>query len=463
MTTEYGMLTLASFIFVFGFLSYLISWVYTKNLSMTKTQFLLADRKLGFFESSFSIAATWIWAPALFVSAQKAFQDGWLGLFWFTVPNILCLILFSKFAVLAREKYPDGFTLSAIIAEKYTPRVQSLYWFTLIGLTTCAFAVQLLAGGTVLSKFLGISYHECTIILAFLPLAYSLAFGLRASIITDFVKMIMILTLGLTMVPFLVSNVGVNVIIDGLGGKAGNTDFFSLAHLNLFLTFGLPVTIGLLSGPFGDQSFWQRAFATKQEVVGKSFVTAAFIFGIVPILMGTLGFIAVGTNAPIKNPGFVNLELISSTMGLIGTTVFFFIVMSAITSILDSKLCSMASIFGNDISKRRNSDEHIRYSAYGMLTLTLIALLIANLPGLKVLHLFLFYGTLRASTFIPTIMLLLEKPLAERGVFYGVLCSLFVGLPTFAYGNFNNDPKFIVTGSLLTLLLPLIVNIGFRR
>lgn len=38
--------------------------------------FHVADRKLGLWQAAMSIAATWIWAPALFTSAEKAYSSG---------------------------------------------------------------------------------------------------------------------------------------------------------------------------------------------------------------------------------------------------------------------------------------------------------------------------------------------------------------------------------------------------
>jgi len=457
-----GILLLLSFVFTFGALAYLISWVYTREFSFTKAQFLLADRKLGFWESSFSIAATWIWAPSLFVSAQKAFTNGWIGLFWFVIPNILCLLLFAYFAVKIKERFPNGFTISDYMKTTYSGRVQSLYWFTLIGLTTCAFAVQLIAGGKLISNLLGIPYWEATCLIALVPLIYSLSFGLKASIVTDFVKMVMIITLGLILIPLLVSKGGgVQTVIAGLGGVKGNyLDFFTHDSWLLFLTFGLPTTIGLISGPFGDQSFWQRAFATKDSSVKAAFTAAAFIFGVVPLLMGTIGFVAAGTHLNVHDPQMVNLETVTALLGAVGVVAFFMLVMSGLTSIIDSKLCAVSSIAGHDVATRYSLD-FMRSAKVSMLILTLAAIAIANIPGLKILHLFLFYGTLRSATLIPTVATLLGKPLIEARVFYGILTAILVGLPIFAYGNFNALPLWIVTGSLLTVLLPFIFS--FRR
>ena len=51
--------------------------------SKTAESFHVADRKIGMVRSAMSIAATWIWAPALFTSAEKAYTNGWPGQrFW---------------------------------------------------------------------------------------------------------------------------------------------------------------------------------------------------------------------------------------------------------------------------------------------------------------------------------------------------------------------------------------------
>ncbi|MCI5165466.1 MAG: hypothetical protein D3903_05090 [Candidatus Electrothrix sp. GM3_4] len=86
-----------------------------------------------------------------------------------------------------------------------------------------------------------------------------------------------------------------------------------------------------------------------------------------------------------------------------------------------------------------------------MVLLCCAALLIANLPGMKFLYLFLFYGTLRASTLLPTVMTLLKKNIPEPAIFFGILCAILVGLPLFAWGNFNGLVLWKVVSALLTV------------
>lgn len=82
------------------------------TVTMTKKEknvvnFCVGSRSENWILSALSIAATWIWAPALFVSTEKAYSAGWIGLFWFLVPNALCLVIFIPFAKRIRKEMPE--------------------------------------------------------------------------------------------------------------------------------------------------------------------------------------------------------------------------------------------------------------------------------------------------------------------------------------------------------------------
>ena len=107
--------------------------VFTKKGNDSES-FHVANRNIGTVQSAMSVAATWIWAPALFTSAEKAYTNGIAGLFWFLAPNILCLLLFIPFAKKIRTELPDGITLSGYMYHKYRKgHVKNVYLFQLIG------------------------------------------------------------------------------------------------------------------------------------------------------------------------------------------------------------------------------------------------------------------------------------------------------------------------------------------
>lgn len=136
--------------------------------------FYVGNRNMGTVSSAMSIAATWIWAPALFTSAEKAYLNGVPGLFWFLVPNILCLLIFIPFAKRIRKEMPNGITLSGYMHEKYrSEKVKGVYLFQLTMLTVLSTAVQLLAGGKILSVATGLPLWVMTIVLAVIAFSYS--------------------------------------------------------------------------------------------------------------------------------------------------------------------------------------------------------------------------------------------------------------------------------------------------
>lgn len=435
-----------------------LTLVFTKK-SATAGDFNTADRQLGMWQSAMSIAATWIWAPALFTSAEKAYTNGIPGLFWFLVPNVLCLLIFIPFAKKIREKMPQGVTLSDFMATTYrSEKVRKIYLGQLSLLSVLSTGVQLLAGGKILSAITGIPFWIMTVILAAIAYSYSQFSGLKASVLTDAVQMILMLGACLLFVPWAMSmEGGVSNLLGGLGGSTGEyTSLFGANGRTVLLSFGIPTAIGLIAGPFGDQCFWQRAFSIRKDKIGKAFALGAALFAVVPLSMGILGFIAAGSGVEITDAGLANFQLIDAIFPKWVMVPFLFMVVSGLLSTVDSNLCAVASLtsdFGADLKTAK-------ISMIGMLALGIV---IANIPGLMVTHLFLFYCSLRATTLLPTVFTLSGMKLSANGVFYGVLASFVIGLPIFAYGNIAGIALWKTVGSLVTVLISGIVALILSR
>lgn len=402
-------------------------------------QFNTGGGKLNPLSGSLSIAAAWIWAPALFVSSERGYLYGWLGLAWFIVPNVLCLLLFAPFAERVRRIFPAGVTLSGFMESRYKSRaVGNAYRFQLGALAAFSTGVQLLAGGKVLSAVTGIPFFAMTVILSMIAFSYSQRAGIIASVKTNAVQMILMLFVAVLAMAFTFTLEGPGTALDGLAGVS------SVGGWELALAFGIPNAIGLLSGPFGDQSFWQRAFSIERKYVLKSFVFGAMLFAVVPLSMGIVGIVAGGSGYAASDAAFVNLEFIRSFFPPWFMALFLVMILSGLLSTVDCNLCSVASL-ASDFRVE------LKTAKFSMLVLLAFGIAIANIPGITVTGLFLFYGTLRASTLFVTLLTLSGKRLAARGVFYGVVLSVVVGLPVFAFGSVADIPEMKVLGSLLSV------------
>lgn len=453
------------------FVAMMMLVVFLRKHKKTKEEFLVANRSMPWLLTAFSMAATWVWAPSMFVASEKAYTQGLAGVFWFVVPNVLTLILFAFFANKMRKLRPDGWTFSDYIREKYSKRCHNLYLIESFGLQTMSFAVQLLAGATIFSKITGISFTATTIVMAVCPLLYTFASGIRSSIVTDFWKMLWIVIVLLLGLPIMFSSAGPNALFNGLGGITGDFgSLFSATGIMVALSFGIPTTIGLLSGTFGDQMFWQRVFCVKADKVKRTMITAAFIFAAVPISLAVFGFFAAGTGLAISDTQLTNVGAVMAFCPKWFLYLFFVLILSGLISTVDSIICAVSSVAGHDVVKRLSMNEkwhgriqkniflfilfanEVRAARFAMIVVTIIAILIANIPGLTILYLFLLYGTLRSSVMLPTVFAILGKRMSERGLFYGILTSMIVGLLIFAYGNFTGNIPMIVFASLFTIL-----------
>lgn len=436
------------------------------TLAMTKKEgnierFCVGNRNTGWGVSALSIAATWIWAPALFTSTENAYTKGFAGLFWFLVPNVLCLIFFIPFAKRIREEMPEGITLSGYMYGKYrSEAVRNIYLFQLGALSILSTGVQLLAGSKILSMLTGIPFAVMTVAMAVIAYSYSQFSGIKASMLTDAIQMALMLAVSVCFVVFGIKNGGgLEMLVKGLGGAAGDAgSLFSQRGWEIFLGFGLPTTVGLMSGPFGDQCFWQRAFCVRENRIGRAFLIGALLFGIVPLSMGILGFIGAGMGYAAVDTGVINFELINALFPKWAVIPFLFMIISGLLSTVDSNLCAASSLT-TDIFKKKT----VGRTKAAMLLLLGAGIAIANIPGLTVTHLFLMYGTFRASTLLPTVFTLRGIRLAPQGIVAGILLSMAVGLPVFGYGNIQGIAVYKTVGSLLTVILSGAVALAVSR
>ena len=223
---------------IYGIFAVAIAKTY-KEQTKTKEGFLVAGRTLNANEAAFSIAATWIWAPALFVASQKAYQEGYVGLFWFTVPNILTLVLFAYFAQKVRSKYKKAFTLASTMKDMHSPRVQKIYIVSLSALSICAFGVQLLAGGAVVNTLTGIPFWAVTLAMTGIAISYSHNSGIGSSVRTDYLQMIIIGLVAVGLVPYIINKAGWDTFTNGFNGYSGTyTSLFSGDGGLVFFSFG---------------------------------------------------------------------------------------------------------------------------------------------------------------------------------------------------------------------------------
>jgi urea-proton symporter len=447
---------------------------YSRGLDL----FLVSERRVGTLVGAMSIAATWIWAPSLFIAAQKSYQQGLPGILWFTVPNVACLMVFALFAVRIRTVLPHGYTFPEYIAHRYDRKTHLVYLFAFLALQVCSLAVQLIAGASLLNSLSGMPYAIGVIVIAVVFTSYSLIDGLHSSIRTEVLQLLIIWTGIAILVPLAVIKAGgITTVLAGLGGVSGK--FTHAFDADVAYSFGITVTIGLMSGPVGDQKFWMRAFALREGSVVKGFLLGAMFFGIVPVVMSLLGFVAAGNHeaaaqvvagsVPAQQVG---PEVIRNLLPAGGLILFVLVVLSSLASTGGSAICAGGSLVAVDVYRTyRNpgasNAEMLKVARGSVLALSIAAVGIALVPGITILGLFLFYGTLRSSTLIPTILTLYMTRIPSWGIFWGVTSAIALGVPTYFYGELSGNVHVKVMANIgilvISAVFPVIAQCTSRR
>lgn len=448
--------------------------------------FLVAERNVKWWLGAASIAASWIWAPALFVSVQMAYQKGLAGIFWFTVPNIIALLIYIFLAPKIREKLPYGYTLPQwIMFSLQSEKVHKMYLFPYFFYQLMAVAVQLFAGGSLVAFLTGIPLVNVMIIMAITVLIYALISGLESSFVTDFIQFILIIVGVVVVVPWAIHSAGGwSAVAIGFGGATGQ--FKNIFDPSVAFSFGIVTAIGLISGAISDQQYWQRAFAIKKNNLVPSFVFGAIMFGIVPVTLSVLGFLAANGNLGIALPvgtdvSMIGVATVSRLLPLSAVALFVVMLLSALYSTLDSGVVAVSALYVTDVVKyseqekeilrkidegtvlsqeeeiigRRLDNKGVKNSRKAMLGITVLGLLVAlavtYIPGFDLKHLWWIFNTVAACVVIPTVLSLYWPRLDARGVFWGVLISFVVGIPLFVYGNIIDQPVWIVGASLFII------------
>ncbi len=425
--------------------------------------FLVAHRNVSVWRGAMSIAVSWIWAPAIFICSMQAYNLGLPGIFWFTAPNILCFFVFIPLAKRLRREMPQGYSLPHYIAQKRFPgerRTHLAYLVIFFGYQLGAIIINSLAGGQLLHAISGIDVRIAILLFAAIPLFYTWNAGLKASIFTDVIQMTMVLVIAFVLVPWCVAKAGgLSAITQGLAGIDGR-------HGNLLdpwvaFSMGIPMTLSLIAGPIGDQMFFQRAMATRPESIGRTFAYGGLLFGVVPILLSLLGFVAVTLTQQgaltVNNPQLVGVEVIVHLLPHVSVYAFAFILCAT----LDSSFCAISSLGTVDIYKRYfNPDaddaQILRVSRWSMLLLAAVGIGIALLQP-KLLWVFLTYGALASAGLFPTVLAVFWKRLPARGAFWAIVLSLVVAAPLSIYANVQENPYLIVAASVASVGIGLVV------
>jgi len=449
----------------YGLIMIFLTWFFTKQVTSSKEGYFLADRQVSTTLGAVSIASTWIWAGAIFLSSEIAYKWGWPGLFYFSFMNILTLFLFAPFAQQIRNLTPQGFTWSSYLRERFSDRVQTVYLTAFLLFTICVLTFNVFAASKLIEILTGLDFLLGSIMLTVLALAYNFRKGLKATIITEVVKLGLVASTVLIVVPMMfMTTGGWENLIKGTSGISGNYHslFGTTEAWTLFVTYGLITMFSQWANPWADNSFHQRLFSIPEHKVFKTFCLATVMFAGIPLLIGSIGFMAAGHGINVQGTAMqmINVIAIGQLLPIWALMLFALAAFAAMVSIIDSQLTSLSSLLGHDLHKRlKMTTDTVVFSRWLMVIAGISVIGLVNIPGFTLLYLIMIIAVVRISTLFPSLLSVMRPNwVNETGLFWGMLVGIAVGVPMYAYGAYNKITNLALSGFFTTLIIvPILV------
>lgn len=459
---------------IFGALMIAITFFFGRRVGTKSLDgFLVANRQIPWWLGGTSVAASWTWAVALMISVQQAYEHGFAGIFWFTVPNIAAVLVFMWLGPKIRGHLPAGYSLPEWMHHRFSSiQITYLYLFVYFYYQVMAAAVQIYAGGSLLATATGIDVKVMMPLVLLIPLVYALISGLEASVVTDFIQLALMLGVGWMTVAMVLEASGGAMSFSGVLASGSANPLV----LSVVLTAGIIQTIGLMSGSIGDQQFWQRCFGIRKGDVRKSFLFAAVLFASIPIGLGLLGFTGASPSVGLElaegfDRSLVGFVIVKDLLPAGIATLFLFVLLAGLTSTLDSALSASSSLYALVQAKPWRKAEKRREGTIGqsrgaMVGIGVLGLAIGYLvvltPTFDLKYLWWFLNTIGASVVVPTVLSLYSKRLTARGVLLGSGSGLLVGLPMFVYGSMAGNDYILAATYVVIIGLSLLFCLALR-
>jgi len=312
-----------------------------------------------------------------------------------------------------------------------------------------------MAAGLLLEVLAGIPYHVGMTSVLLICVLYTLFGGLYAVIGTDFIQSVVIM-IGLVVVTVAVlGEVSVGEVYERLETTRPALLWvaFPAALMALFnnLLFGLGEI-------FHSNVWWSRAFAMREGVGRKAYLTAGLLWLPIPIIAGFLGLAAPALGLELPRPDVAGPLVAAHILGTTGAVLIFVIVLSSLASSIDSLLAATADLVTHDIIKPwfmpdAGPETERRIAGWSIAGLGAVTWLVC-LPNIGTLATVLFFaGPLVGSTIWPILVGLYSRRANPHAAVAAMILGSGVGL--WAYVTIG-----WYTASLIGTAVSLVIAVG---
>ena len=416
--------------------------------------YLTANRNIKLFSLTTSLVASALGAWILFGPVAAATWGGIGAVIGYALGTAFPMIFLIYLGKKIRSDFPKGSSLIEYIRKKFGKSLFKLILLMTIFYMFIFLCAEVTAVSVLINYLSGTELWITALIVLISTLTYTLYGGLRVSIFTDNIQMIVIGILLLILISIISSSNGSNFSFELIENK--NPQLLSSSYIPSY-TAGLTFFIAVAATNLFHQGNWQRVYAAKNYQTLKSSLIISF-FIIIPIvcLMGFIGMVSFSIDSSARpDLGFFTLLLKDQTELL--SLMIIVLGLSLTISTVDTLVNAISSLFvvnGKVTFKLNKKSDYLKISKYFIIILSIIAFGIAS-KGFDILYLFLL-ADLFCCAFVITVFYSFYKKIDEKTAYISIVIGLVAGFLMFPFPDFS---KSLLVGVFLSkeLFSPFIV------
>ena len=400
--------------------------------------YLTANRNIGLFSLTTSLVASALGAWILFGPASAATWGGIGAVIGYALGTAFPMIFLIYLGKKIRKEFPKGSSLIEFMRRKFGKSLFKLILLMTIFYMFIFLCAEVTAVAILINYISGTELWITALIVLIATLTYTLYGGLRASIFTDNIQMIVIGVLLVISTSYIISFVGSEFSFSYV--KEKNPQLLSGSYIPNY-TAGLTFFIAVAATNLFHQGNWQRVYAAKdQQTLQKSLIISFFIIVPIVFFMGFAGMVSFSID-PSNRPdlGFFTLLLKDQTemLALIVVTLGLALTISTVDTLVNA-ISSLFVVDGKATFNLNKKTDYLKLSKYFIIFLSIIAFIVAS-KGYDVLYLFLL-ADLFCCAFVLTVFLsFYNNSIDEKKAYTSIIVGLIGGFLLFPFPDFSKS------------------------
>ena len=407
--------------------------------------YLTANRNIGLFSLTTSLTASALGAWILFGPASAATWGGIGAIIGYSLGTAFPMFFLIYLGKKIRKEFPKGSSLIEFMRKKFGKSLFKLILLMTIFYMFIFLCAEVTAVAVLINYISGTELWITALIVLVSTLVYTLYGGLRASIFTDNIQMVVIGILLLISLIYINSFTGSEFSFEFISKK--NPQLLSSSYIPSY-TAGLTFFIAVAATNLFHQGNWQRVYAAKNfETLRKSLIISFFI--IIPIVfyMGFTGMVAFSID-PTTRPdlGFFTLLLKEQTelLSLFVIALGLALTISTVDTLVNA-ISSLIVVDGKATFNFNKKTNYLNFSKYIILFLSLICFIVAS-KGFDILYLFLLADLFCCAFVLTVFYSFYNKNINEKTAYISIIIGLIGGFLMFPVPDFS---KSFLVGILL--------------